>query len=251
MRAWLEEAVASFTLTEEAEGYLLGRGILEPRIQDIGIGVWDPDRLLESATDEVFRDPKKGHGPRGERLRGRLVVPLWGPTGKLLGVEVRAWSGEKRVTQYLLAEASWNPVFVGLTPAVMAKIWAGGDVWIVEGLFDLGAMEHVVPTRDAVLGTLRARVSEHHATFLQRFCRGRVYLVYDNDSTGRQQTHGYEDPATHRHRWGALDVLSRVGVHAQDVPYRGGKDPGEVWDRGGVDGLRRAFPHITQIEERV
>jgi hypothetical protein len=46
---------------------------------------------------------------------------------------------------------------------------------------------------------------------------------------------------TNKHRWGAVETLCRVGVRARDIPYRGGKDPGEIWDRSGVDGLRRSF----------
>lgn len=241
MKAWLEESLASFSLTEEAEGYAMSRGLLGVRIQDIGAVLWDCKLVQSGATDPAFIDPKKGHGPRGERLHGRLCFPIWSPRGQLLGVEARSWQGEKRVSQYLLPEAGWSPVFIGLTPAAMTRIWDGGDVWIVEGVYDMGSMEHVVPTRDTVLSTLRARVSPAHAEFLRRFCRGRVRLAYDNDPTGRKQTHGYKDEATGKHRWGAVESLTQLGVRAADVPYRGGKDPSEIWEQGGVDGLRRAF----------
>lgn len=242
MRDWLEIAFATFGLTEEAEGYALGRGITSDRIRDLGVVIWRSDLLTSPAPDALFCDVKNGgYGPRGERLHGRLCFPIRGPRGQLLGFEARSWTGEKRVSQYLLPAASWNPVFIGLTQAAMRRVWDGGDVWIVEGVFDMGALEHVVPARDAVLATLRARVSERHAVFLRRYCTGTVHMVYDNDETGRKQTHGYVDPATHKRRWGALEILSRVGVRARDVPYRGGKDPGEIWDRGGVRGLQRAF----------
>jgi hypothetical protein len=238
---WLDEALASFSLTEDAEGYLLGRGVKESRIRDLGLVLWDSSRLPTEAPDPAFRDSKTGHGPRGERLDGKLCTSLRSPRGRLLGFEARAWRGEKRVTQYLLPEAAWNPVLVGLTPTTMRRLWDGADVWVGEGLFDMSAMEHVIPARDVAFATLRARVSDHHAAFFRRFCRGWVNMVYDNDETGRRQTHGYTDAATNKHRWGALEILSRVGVRARDVPYRGGKDPGEIWDRGGAAGLRRAF----------
>jgi hypothetical protein len=161
----------------------------------------------------------------------------------LLGIEARTWGvGEtKKLSQILLPEADWNPVFIGLTPSTMGKLWEGCDVWVVEGVFDLGAVEHVAPKKDVVLATLRARVSDRHCAFFRRFLRGRVNMVYDNDETGRRQTLGYIDPSTGKKRWGALDLLGRVGVEARDVPYRGGKDPGEIWERQGTEGLRRAF----------
>lgn len=249
MRAWLEAALVQFELPEEAEGYLLGRGMKEARIQEIGVRVWDSRVLTSDAPDRAFREGVSsdtgtrwgGHGSRGQRLDGRLCTPIWGPTGRLIGFEGRSWQGEKKVTQYLLPDASWNPVFLGLTPTTMRKLWMGGDVWVGEGVFDMAAMEHVIPDKDMALATLRARVSPAHATFFKRHCRGWVNLVYDNDDTGRRQTFGYKDVTTNRHRWGAIDILQRVGVRVRDVPYRGGKDPGEIWERRGTPGLRQAF----------
>ena len=241
MRDWLDHALTEFSLTEEAEGYLLGRGVTEERIRDLGVVLWESSRVGSAAPDPSFCDHKSGHGPKGERLRGYLCTPIRNPRGRLLGFEARAWGGTKRVMQYLLPDAKWNPVFIGLTPATMRKVWDGANVWIGEGLFDMGAIEHVIPSTDVAFATLRARVSQEHAQFLRRFCSGCVNMVYDNDETGRKQTFGYVDPATGKRRWGAIDTLSRVGVRVRDIPYRGGKDPGEVWDKGGVAGLRLAF----------
>lgn len=241
MKSWLEEALASFGLSEDAEGYAMTRGMLGTRIQDVGVVEWDCKAVHSDATDPAFTEKGKGHGARGERFHGRLCFPIWSPRGQLIGVEARSWGGEKRVSQYLLPESMWNPVFIGLTPAAMARIWDGGDVWVTEGVYDMGSMEHVVPARDTVLSTLRARISVAHTNFLQRFCRGRVRMVYDNDPTGRKQTHGYVDEATGKRRWGAVETLTHAGVRAADVPYHGGKDPSEIWERGGVDELRRAF----------
>lgn len=249
MRDWLEAALASFSLPEDAEGYCLGRGLKEERIRDLGLVVWDSRVLTTDAPDRVFREGEPGvdgkkrgkYGRRGERLDGRLCTPIRSPRGRVIGFEARVWDGEKKVTQYLLPEAGWNPVFLGLTPATMRKIWDGGDVWVAEGLFDAGPMERVVPVKDVTLATLRARVSDTHATFFKRHVKGWVNLVYDNDETGRRQTHGYVDEATGKRRWGALEVLARVGVRARDVPYRGGKDPGEIYERRGTNGLRQAF----------
>jgi DNA primase len=241
MREWLEEVLATFSLSEKAEGYVLGRGILEPRVRDLGLAVWDSKVVHSPAPDELFRDPKKGMGPRGEKLNGRLCIPLFSPRGELIGFEARVWEGEKKLNQYLLPAASWNPVLIGLTPSTMRRIWEGGSVWLVEGVFDLGALERVVPTKDAVLATLRARVSERHVRFLHRFCKGTVNVVYDNDETGRKQVEGWVDEVTGRRRWGAIESLSRVGLRARDIRYRGGKDPGEIWENTGTDGLKRAF----------
>jgi hypothetical protein len=238
VRDWLDAALSRMPLSEDAEGYLLGRGLREERIADLGVAQWDPAFVPGKPPDPAF---SKTFGYSGILLTGTVAFPLRSPQGDLIGVEFRAWRGEKRMRQYLLPEASWTPMFAGMSLPVMQRIWNGGDVWIVEGIFDLAAMEHLVPTTDAVLGTLRARVSRAHADFLSRFCRGTVHMVYDQDETGRNMTHGYTDPNTKKRVWGALDSLRRVEVRCRDVSYSGGKDPGEIWDAGGLPSLRQAF----------
>lgn len=225
-------------LTEDAEGYLMGRGMRESRIAEIGVTVWDLARVPGNPPDPEFN---KTLGYRGSFVAGTLAFPLRAPHGDLIGVEFRAWNGEKRMRQYLLPEAAWSPMFAGMTVPVMRRIWDGGDVWLAEGIFDVAALEHVVPPTDAVLATLRARVSKAHAEFLSRVCTGMVHMVYDLDETGRNMTHGYVDVTTKKKVWGALDTLRRVGVVCRDVPYSGGKDPGEIWDAGGIPALRNAF----------
>lgn len=240
VKDWLTQAHASLTLSEDAEGWMIGRGVCEARVRDLGVRVWDSSRLTSSNDPEFVRR----YGPLGQELDGRLVIPLWSPRGRLLGVETRTWGVgvDKKLDQVILPEAKWNPVFIGLTPDAMQKIWNGCNVWLAEGVFDMGAMEHVVPPTDVVLATVRARVSPRHVAFFVRFLiNGTVYMVYDNDETGRNQTLGYTDPRTGKYHWGALDVFKRVGIPAHDMPYRGGKDPGAIWEEQGTDGLRRSF----------
>jgi DNA primase len=239
MKQWLQKYITRFQLTEEAEGYTLGRGISDQLARDLHVGCWDSSSIQESAPDtEISRF---GRHLRGELLDGHLCFPLFKPNGEVVGFEARSWGGARHVAQYRLPEAQWNPVFVGLNPKTFKKIWAGGNVWLVEGVFDLAALQHVVPAQDVVLATLRARVSNLHAVFLSRFCTGKVLVAYDNDKTGQDQMYGFEDPVTKKHRWGALDTLRWVGVRAAAVSYQGGKDPGEIWDAGGIPALKMAF----------
>lgn len=233
MRSWLEKALAACVLTDSVEGYLLGRGAKEITIAAEGIVTWCPP--VDPAPDPDFR---KAHGEHGERLEGYLVCPVRSPRGSLIGFESRA-THVKRIVDYRLPEAAWNPFWLG-TRKAMPALWAGGDAWIVEGLFDMCPLEWAVPGTDAVLASVRAKLSKKHVEFLQRFCKGWVHMVYDRDATGRKSTVGWVDE-TGKHRYGALDVLQRVGLKCRDVFYSGGKDPGELWDKGGVAAIRAAF----------
>jgi hypothetical protein len=84
-----------------------------------------------------------------------LSIPVRSPRGTLIGVDFRTWGEEKKtVREFRLPEAAWNPTFTGVWPESLARIWAGGDVWIVEGLFDL-ALARVIPAKDVALATVR------------------------------------------------------------------------------------------------
>jgi len=243
MRAWLTKAIeAGLDLSGDAEGYLRGRGLTGSVIRELGLSQWVPP---ESAAPDATFEERYGKG--GRVLAGRIVIPFLSPRGKLLGVEVRSWEWghDKRITDYRLRECAWNPVFIGLTPAAMQRIWDGGDVWVVEGLFDR-VLTRIVPDKDVVLATVRAKLSDAHVEFFRRHLRkgAKVNMVYDNDETGRKQTDGWDDEKTGKRRWGALERLDRVSVPCRDVPYRGGKDPGVIWDNGGEEALRRAFAHV-------
>jgi len=191
-----------------------------------------------------MEDFRARYGATGNQLRGWLVYPLRDGRGGLLGFEARNLQ-KKEVTQYKLPRAFWNPVFIGLHRA-MPKLWDGSDVWIGEGLFDMGALEHIVPEQDAVMAALTAKINQSHIKFLSRFVRGTVHLVFDRDEKGRKAAIGYIDEETGKEKWGAIKSMVRVGIRCRDVSYRcppGCKDPGDIWERGGDVGLRMAFRH--------
>ena len=231
---WLEEILVKMTLTEEVEDYLLGRGAKEATIREEGIVTWSPPS--QAVTDAVFC---RRYGPYGEKIAGYLVTPVRSPKGALIGFEARSIR-QKAISDFRFVEAAWNPFWLG-TRRAMPKIWAGGDVWIVEGLFDLCPLEWAVPEKDAVLASVRARLSACHVEFLRRFCKGQVNMVYDQDPAGRAGMHGWTDE-TGKKKMGALERLRRVGLVCRDVPFQGGKDPGQIWDRGGAKAVQAAFP---------
>ena len=234
---WLAQHLAKCALTEEVEGYLYGRAAKTETIEAMGLVAWQP--MDNPSPDTATKGFTERYLAYGERLTGRLIIPLHSPRGQLIGFHARSID-EKKDTRYLLPEAAWNPVWQGLIDA-MARIWDGGDVWLVEGLVDKFPMEWVVPVADAVLACGTANLSNFQLEFLRRYCRGYVHVVYDNDETGQQGLRGRIDKQGKK--WpGVLERMDRVGLRNRPVPYRGGKDPGEIWDNGGLAGLQAAFP---------
>jgi len=238
MQEWLTQMLtaAHQNLTEEAEGFILGRGLPSAYASQMGIGLWAPGTT--PAPDETFR---KVHGTSGQYRTGWLSIPLWSPRGKALGVVFRRWDGEKEMRDYRIPQTAWIPVFEGMTEQAFQKIWDGGDVWLVEGVFDM-ALAHIVPDKDVVLSCGTARLSRNQLNFLHRFMspKATVHVAFDEDETGRKQVLGYQDPQGKR-VLGVLERLQRVGLRCHDVRYTGGKDPGEIWESGGARLLRTRF----------
>ena len=124
---WLSDELTGMSLTEEVEGYLLGRGAKSASIEVLGCKTWSP--LRAPCQDGAWRT-QTGKAGRGEKLEDWLVLPLWSPRGQMLGFEARR-TDKKEISRYLLPEAAWNPIWMGLHPDAMTRVWSGGDVWIV------------------------------------------------------------------------------------------------------------------------
>ena len=222
---WLEAAVAASTLTEEARAYLMGRGATPEVIEKWGIVVFDCP--MEPCPQENLRHH---HGMHFDRYEGKIVYPLRSPAGRFLGFESRSLN-RKDYDQYLLPEARWNPMWIGM-PQAMGPLWEGHDVIVVEGGFDVFAMLHVAGDR-AVVGSGTAHLSWKQTEFLRRWARGRVHIAYDMDDAGRK---GTQD---------AVKILSARGVQCSELRYGiAGDDPGAIWDRGGGAALRESFPQL-------
>ena len=239
MRDWLSDSLlrASSTLPERVEGYALGRGLPFRLLSEMKVGLWEAPS--EPCPDPVFR---KRYGAHGEKLNDWISIPVWSPKGNLSGVEFRVWDGEKGSQKFWLPDVGWTPSFFGLTPSALNRIWDGGDIWLVEGVFDL-ALAHAVPSKDVVLACGGAKITPNQVRFIQRFLSDRalVHIAFDMDETGKMMAEGYIHPDTGRRVWGVGERLERVGVRSRLVRYRGGKDPGEVWESMGTAGMRRAF----------
>jgi DNA primase len=222
MRAWLERALESSQLSEEARYYLMGRGATTEIIEKWGFKCFDPP---EEPCPQ--RSLHRHYGEFFERVEGKVIYPLYSPRGKLLGFDSRMVD-EKDNLRFLLGDAHWNPTWVGM-PEGMAGIWDRQPVYVVEGIFDVFALKRIVKD-GVVLGSGPARLSHKQIEFFRRW-RPEVSIVYDQDDTGKRGTEL------------ALKNLRYHGVSCRKIPYRG-KDPGDLWDKGGEEALREAFPYI-------
>ncbi len=227
MRDWVEANLARLKLSEGHRGYLLGRAARPDAIRELGLVSWEGTAANE-APDEDFR---QRYGGRGEFFEERLILPLRSPRGTLLGWDSRE-TERKAASRYLLPQGRWNPVWVNM-PRVMPRVFAKRPVWIVEGMFDVFALEQALSPDTPVLGAGTARLVYSQIQYLRRFA-SEVYLVFDMDKAGREGARR------------ALEDLTRVGVPCTVLAYPG-KDPGEIWDTKGFFGVREVFAKYGEV----
>ena len=232
MEEWLQSGIQS--LDDEMESYLLKRGVRRELWNDLGLGLWVPPK--SNAPDDSFC---KKYGGRGQALEGNLAIPLRCPRGSLIGLDTREVK-TKRITGYRLPKAKWVPVWLHRTDAPKT-LWEGGRAWIVEGLFDLAAIDRVASTGDAIFATQRAALTRAQTRFLSRLCRGGVLIAYDNDEAGKKGTVGWTDAESGRRYYGAIQNLKSAGVEDVERCLYLGKDPGEVYSSSGDQGLLTNF----------
>jgi DNA primase len=221
LTSWLEAGFKP--LKKEHKKYLKKRGVDSK--SSASFYTWESPHV--PCPCERF---KANFGVTGRRLQGQLITPIHSPRGSLLGMEARSLeNGVKKVLQYRTDQAQWNPYFLGAQKA-FETLWDGCDLWVVEGIFDMVALEKVVPKSDAVISTLRAGMDNNSINMISRFLtpRNSVYIAYDNDETGIKKA-----------QW-LKDRLTSLGGRVYLCKYRG-KDPNEVWASGGESLLRRYF----------
>lgn len=212
-------------LDDRVRDALYARGVSDEQISTYRIGHLDgnlPTLPLEAA--EFLRWSKNG-----ERVTDALVLPLTCPTGELRGLQFRYVSREKKGYQDFIPYKE-EAVLFGLRQA-MPSVWAGGEILLVEGAFDLFPLQRHFP---AIVATLTARVPENLIPPLRRLVR-RVWVGYDADPAGQAAMKQFarDYGKTFDVRFLTYPKVKVTGT-AQYC-----KDPNELWEAWGDDQVGR------------
>jgi DNA primase len=221
---WLNDFIPILPLSAEHQLYLNKRG------------VDDNSNVLFKTFDIVnFNIPcdrfKSNFGKSGEKLKDCLIIPATCPRGEIYGFEARSWdaNGNKRVFKYMLDRSQWLPSLLN-AHEVAEALWSNGDVYFVEGVFDMVALKKVITYPNAVGCTMRAGVDDLTINLIQRFANkiSTIYMAYDNDATGKMKSNE------------AIFKFKKLGIRAVESKYRG-KDPNDLWTQQGEAGLKKYF----------
>jgi DNA primase len=250
-RDWFRSRLADEKAGSKARAYLTSRGIDAETSERFGLG-WAPDEwraLREAAAAHGFDEDLMlqvgllGTSERSsepyDRFRGRVIFPIEGLSGKVIGFGGRVLQGEsKEAPKYL--NSPETPVYhkgqnlYGLSWA-RHQIRRQEKVIVVEGYMDVvslaaGGFDHVV----APLGTA---LTPEQAKLIARYCT-RVLLLFDSDAAGLKAS------------FRAADVLLAEGLHPAIVTLPPGEDPDTLIRSEGPEALQGHLDDAVDVLDR-
>jgi DNA primase len=158
----------------------------------------------------------KSMGGNKDMFRGRLMIPLGDPTGRIVGFTARQLVDEPNSPKYintpqtLVYDKSRNVYGLNLAKDSIRK--AGFSV-LVEGNLDV-ISSHQVGVKN-VVATAGTALTEFQLKALQRFS-GDVRIAFDQDRAGLQ--------AAER----SIPIASKIGLQLSVITIPEGKDPDEL-----------------------
>jgi len=234
-----------------ARTYLEGRGITADVAERYGLG-YAPDEwraFREAALKHGFDEDdmlELGLLKRSDKTpepydgyRGRVMFPIEGVSGKVIGFGGRILEGGGREGPKYINSPETRIYHKGEN--LYGLSWAKNVIRreevaiLVEGYMDVVSLaaagfEHVV----APLGTA---VTAQQAKLLGRYCT-RVLLLFDSDSAGLRAT------------FKAGDALLEEGLHPAVVTLPPGEDPDTLVRSAGRDGLKALLDDAVDVLDR-
>ncbi len=218
--AWTDDlaAYAQSQLTTRERDALNARGTSDEQIEQFRIGY-----LNKELPDMMGASEFLMWCHHGAKLADVFVFPLTTMLGAVGGFQFRFVDRAKKgYTDFF--QIVDEPVYFGLSQA-LPHIWASGQAFVVEGVFDLFPIQRHLPYAFA---TLTAKMPEPLTRVLHRVVDD-LWLGYDMDFAGRKACKEFE-----------RDHGREFVVHVVNYPkiYRVGskeliKDPGDLWETWG------------------
>lgn len=255
---WAHEGLLQ---SEEAQQYLLGRGVSSSqwRTHRLGyvIGCFHPDldmdpqhssacmdkdakgkrcdscRLMRWSSDWQ-EDEDGGFVPNvGQRIIGNVVLPLTSYSGATVGFQMRSIRG--KVFDSFLSVRKPEGFFFGIAPN-MASIWSRKKVFVVEAPFDHLVFERLIAPNVVAMTTSAPGLQQ--TKFFRRFV-DEVILLLDMDKGGREGIKSIQfkmDDEGPSVRGVRFEISNRKGGKCKDL--------NEAWAVLGDSSFKRTFADL-------
>jgi DNA primase len=173
---------------------------------------------------------------RGRKFENKLIFPLKNAMGENVGLGGRAISS-KDFKIFATDEAKFTGFFFGFFEA-LPYIYKENKVYVVEGFFDLLAMQKIYPN---TIAALTASLNNVQYQLLRFYCDN-IIVFFDSDKTGDKG----RDKAMARNQEGSVDLMTKQNVRSiclqSSSGFQGYKDPAKYLEMFGL----KAFKNYMQ-----
>lgn len=221
--------------------YLLSRGLSKDSIEFFQVGVSPPgwDTLLTLMQKRGFSTQElkeagliieKNKNKFYDRFRERLMFPIRGVDGRVVGFGARVLNEAKNEPKYInspeSAIFSKRSILFGLYEN-QRWIRRSNEVVIVEGYMDvIGLYNHNIKNAAGTMGTA---LTEEHIGLIKKFSN-HVVTLFDPDEAGKAAS------------FRSISLFAANGIIAKDLTLPSGLDPDEFVHKNGT----RAFLELSE-----
>jgi DNA primase len=152
--------------------------------------------------------------------------------GEIVGIGGRAID-EKVFKIFATDEAKFTGFFFGLYDA-LPYIFKENKVYVVEGFFDLLALQKILPN---TVATLNARLNDDQYKLLKFYCDS-IIVFFDSDKTGDIG----REKAMARNQEGTAELMAKMSVKYLKLQsssgFQGYKDPASYLETFGLTAFK-------------
>jgi len=202
-------------------------------------------------SEDTIREFRLGYMPRfvDHQLRGRIILPLYDPSGNLIVVGSRAIQTSKFLPVYWHEKYEKQFYLFGIHNA-KSSIVRHQFCIIVEGQFDvLQVANHGIKN---VVGLCGNKLSEVHVSIIERYCDDMI-LALDTDENQAGQRGAAKAVAANQYMWGTknewsssvfpfpptLSSFSFPSRKIMAVGFPDNTDPDEFIRKNGIDKFKK------------
>jgi DNA primase len=168
---------------------------------------------------------------KGRKFENKIIFPLKNAMGEVVGIGGRAID-EKVFKIFATDEAKFTGFFFGFYEA-LPYIFKENRVYVVEGFFDLLALQKILPN---TVATLNARLNDDQYKLLKFYCEN-IIVFFDSDATGDKG----REKALARNQEGT-ELMVKTSVKYLKLQsssgFQGYKDPASYLETFGLNAFK-------------